>query len=233
MVRTYATKLHPKLASKSKRNKKSAEIRYSNFFSFQLGNHDVHRVATRFGPNNVDGYNMLVLLLPGISITYYGEEIGMENGNVPFELCSDAVVCHNEQEYKKRGRDPERTPFQWDSTKNAGFSDAAVTWLPVSDDYLENNLELQIMSAGVGSHYGVFKELIRLRKIKDFSESSTAKIVLIDRNTLAFATENENYVVVFNDGNREVKFDFSDYFNVTVDWIEIILSSANSDYVIG
>ena len=36
----------------------------------QVGNHDNHRMATRYGPPLVDGINMIVLLLPGVGVTY-------------------------------------------------------------------------------------------------------------------------------------------------------------------
>lgn len=36
----------------------------------QVGNHDNSRMATRYSPALVDGINMLVLLLPGVGVTY-------------------------------------------------------------------------------------------------------------------------------------------------------------------
>lgn len=53
-----------------------------DFFKFQLGNHDQTRVATRLGPENVDALNVVASMLPGARITYQGEEIGQENGNL-------------------------------------------------------------------------------------------------------------------------------------------------------
>ena len=34
-----------------------------------LGNHDYWRVGTRFGADNIDGFNMISLLLPGVAVT--------------------------------------------------------------------------------------------------------------------------------------------------------------------
>lgn len=44
---------------------------------FSQGNHDQHRVASRLGRDRIDAINMMLLTLPGISINYNGEEIGM------------------------------------------------------------------------------------------------------------------------------------------------------------
>ena len=46
-----------------------------------MGNHDNSRVSNRIGHDLVDAMNMLLLTLPGTPTTYYGEEIGMRNGN--------------------------------------------------------------------------------------------------------------------------------------------------------
>ena len=52
-----------------------------NIVTFQTGNHDNGRISDRIGPKFVDAMNMLLLTLPGTPTTYYGEEIGMVNGN--------------------------------------------------------------------------------------------------------------------------------------------------------
>jgi alpha-glucosidase len=73
------------------------------------------------GRDMVDGMNMLALLLPGTAITYYGEEIGMENTFISWEQTVDpAGVNAGRHKYLNRSRDPERTPFQWDDTPYAG-----------------------------------------------------------------------------------------------------------------
>merc|ERR1739848_380376 len=50
--------------------------------NFSLGKHGVSRVATRTKPDLASTLNLLLMLLPGTPITYYGEEIGMVDGNV-------------------------------------------------------------------------------------------------------------------------------------------------------
>ena len=43
----------------------------------------------RFGESNIDGFNMISLMLPGVAVTYYGEEIGMVNTEVSWEDTVD------------------------------------------------------------------------------------------------------------------------------------------------
>lgn len=63
---------------------------------------------------------------------------------------------------KTYDRDRCRTPMQWDGTKNAGFSTAENTWLPIVSNYDQVNVELQKLN--VRSHLNVFQKLINLRK---------------------------------------------------------------------
>lgn len=69
-----------------------------------IGNHDVVRVGSRVGEDNRHAMNVLALTLPGVVTSYYGEEIGMLNGNVS----------------TSEPRDNERTPMQWNKEKDAG-----------------------------------------------------------------------------------------------------------------
>ncbi len=111
--------------------------------NFVLGNHDEHRVASRIGQESARIAMMLLLTLRGTPTIYYGDEIGMHDVAIPPELEQDP--------WGKNvagiglGRDPERTPMQWDDSRNAGFSEAGVsTWLPVADDYKQNNVASEL-----------------------------------------------------------------------------------------
>jgi len=64
---------------------------------------------------------MVNLLLPGVAITYYGEEIGMEDINLSWELTVDPAGKNaGPEKFLKASRDPSRTPMQWNIDRNAG-----------------------------------------------------------------------------------------------------------------
>lgn len=103
----------------------------------------------------VDGLNALNMLLPGVAITYQGEEIGMRDGYVTWEQTQDVAALNqgNADNYLDYSRDPARTPYHWDTTMSAGFSTNSTPWLPVGQDYLEINLQNQ--KAAERSHFKV------------------------------------------------------------------------------
>ncbi|XP_025831767.1 maltase 1-like [Agrilus planipennis] len=194
-----------------------------------LGNHDRSRVATRQGVENVDGYNMLVCLLPGIADTYNGEEIGMENGEVTWEQGQDPTACNRPREnFLTQSRDFERTPFHWDSSVNAGFSTANSTWLPVSAKYITNNLELQSRD-GVKSHYHIYQSLMKLRQ-ENTIIFGNLNIEALDTYVFAFTRElagNDTYVFLFNKGNYSSTVSLSSFTSLSND-IRVVLSSIDS-----
>ncbi|CAK9810393.1 Maltase 1 [Anthophora quadrimaculata] len=149
-----------------------------------MGNHDRVRVATRY-PGREDHMIMLEMILPGIAVTYYGEEIGMEDNN-----------HFNFTEF----RDPCRTPFQWDSSKNAGFSTGNKTWLPVNPNYVTVNLEEQKKSNE--SHYKLYTELIKLRK-SDVLMNGNLQTVVLNNDVLAVIRKtNKNAVTLLMNFNQ-------------------------------
>lgn len=77
--------------------------------------------------------------------------------------------------YQQKSRDPERTPFQWDNTISAGFSNNTETWLPVNSNYETLNLAAQKIETS--SHYKVFKLLTQLKK-KPVIEQGTLQTAL-------------------------------------------------------
>jgi alpha-glucosidase len=108
-----------------------------------LGNHDEPRIITRVGSIAMARMVMLLLLtLRGTPTLYYGDEIGMHDVEIPAERVRDPM--------EKRlpglglGRDPQRTPMQWNGSPNAGFCQADIEpWLPLPDDYLRINVAVE------------------------------------------------------------------------------------------
>jgi alpha-glucosidase len=128
-----------------------------------LGNHDQHRLATRVGPAQARVANLLLLTLRGTPTCYYGDEIGMENVAIPPEMVQDPPAVRQPEIAAVVGRDPERTPMQWDASPNAGFAVPGVkTWLPVAADYETRNIAAQ--SADPASMLSFFRRLTELRQ---------------------------------------------------------------------
>ncbi|XP_035914171.1 maltase 1-like [Anopheles stephensi] len=137
-----------------------------------LGNHDQPRVGSRYGEERIDAMNVLLMTLPGVAVTYNGEEIGMvDYRDMSWEDSLDPQGCNvGPEEYRWKSRDPQRTPFQWDDTFNGGFSTANKTWLPLYPYYRQNNLRKQLESDW--SHYKVYTEAVKLRRHRVFREGS-------------------------------------------------------------
>jgi alpha-glucosidase len=126
-----------------------------------LGNHDQHRIATRVGAGQARMAMMLLLTLRGTPTLYYGDEIGMPDGEIP----PDRVVDPLEILIPGRGlgRDPERTPMQWDGSPNAGFCPPdADPWLPVGASSPTVNVAAQ--RDGPSSMLALTRRLIGLRR---------------------------------------------------------------------
>jgi alpha-glucosidase len=124
-----------------------------------LGNHDNARIATKVGAQQAPVAAMLLLTLPGTLTMYYGEEIGMTNVAIPPEDLKDPA--EKNQPGIGMGRDPERTPMQWDSSPGAGFT-AAVPWLPLASDFYKNNLATLLNDRASLLH--LYRKLIALRR---------------------------------------------------------------------
>lgn len=124
-----------------------------------LGNHDQHRLATRIGMAQARVAAMLLLTLRGTPTLYYGDEVGMQDVPIPPQRVQDPW----EQNVPGLGlgRDPERTPMQWDGTPQAGFSRAR-PWLPVAADHEAVNVSRQ--QSDPRSMLSLYRRLIQLRR---------------------------------------------------------------------
>lgn len=89
-------------------------------------NHDTPRLAPFYDEDSLKIIQATLMMLPGVPFVYYGDEIGIK-----YVKGMPSVECG----FARTGT---RTPMQWNSKKNAGFSTADKTFLPVPDDCKPN-----------------------------------------------------------------------------------------------
>lgn len=156
-----------------------------------MGNHDRPRVGTRFGTDRIDAMNMIIHSLPGATVTYQGEEIGMTDVSISWEETKDPAACNaGEELYAEKSRDPCRTPFQWDDSTLAGFTNGNTTWLPVGPNYRTVNVKTE--TGLEKSHLKVYKAMMKLRESKTFQHGSV-KARTVNKNVLAIVRELQGY----------------------------------------
>ena len=178
-----------------------------------LGNHDQHRIASRVGAGQARIANMLLLTLRGTPTTYYGEEIGMENVVIPPEFIQDPPAVNQPEIADIIGRDPERTPMQWDDSANAGFAEDGVqTWLPVADDYQVRNVANE--DQGANSMLNLYRALAKLRAeepalhLGEYESVDTAvSDIFAYKRT---APNGDSFLIVLNFGEQEHTFQFQE-----------------------
>ncbi|XP_063358165.1 maltase 2-like [Cydia amplana] len=196
--------------------------------NWMSGNQDKARVATRLRPELVDAFNMLVLLLPGVAISYMGEEIGMPNGNVAWVETKDPLACNTDDpiNFGEVNRDGARTPYQWSSERKAGFTKGHETWLPIADGYETLNVEDQRSAAQ--SHYLVYKTLSILRKRPAF-RAGRFESQALSRDVFGFKRwyQDDTYVVVMNLG-RSINVVNLTIFDLVFGQMEVEASSVLS-----
>ncbi len=171
---------------------------------FFLSNHDIGRSVKRT-PFSFHKYAkaklhaVLLLTLKGTPFIYYGEEIGMENMNIPKNRIRDLYGKLFYPFFK--GRDRARTPMQWNNTDYAGFSQRE-PWLPVHKNYLKVNTETEELNEN--SVFSIYKRLLTLRKYYpalqygeiDFLNKGHKNILIYTRYL-----ENEKIIVLLNFGS--------------------------------
>ncbi|ADL08476.1 glycoside hydrolase family 13 protein [Thermosediminibacter oceani] len=206
-------------------------LKYKGWVALYLNNHDQPRMVSRFGNDGryrVQSAKMLATLLhtwQGTPFIYQGEEIGMTN--VAFDSIEDyrdieTLNWYNEK--VKGGYDPERlmkaiharsrdnarTPMQWNSGPNAGFT-TGIPWIKVNPNYREINVENALKDPDSVFYY--YKKLIELRKKHPAIVYGDVNMILEDdENIFAYTRtlDDDKLLVVLNFFENEVEFVLSD-----------------------
>jgi len=194
-----------------------------------LANHDQARMVSRFG-NDSGLYRELsskmlttfIMTMRGTPYYYYGDELGMTN--IRFNKIDDYrdVQTLNEYQHEKNiggdmdaylkrkafeSRDNGRTPFQWNSTTNAGFT-TGTPWINVNPNYTTINEVAE--DKDLNSVLNYFRKIVQLRK--DNLVLVYGKYTLLDKNNpqvYAYTREGEGkkMLIVLNFSSADATTD--------------------------
>lgn len=209
-------------------------------------NHDQPRVVSRYGDDKCyhrESAKMLataIHMMQGTPYIYQGEEFGMTNPG--FERIEDYRDVESLNVYsilkekgmaeeeiinilKSKSRDNSRTPVQWNSTENAGFSDGT-PWIPVASNYREINAENALKDEN--SIFYHYKKLIQLRKQYDIITYGDYELISEDHpDVFAYIRNgvNEKLLVVNNFYGKETSFTLPEHIQADENLGEILLAN--------
>jgi alpha-glucosidase len=163
-----------------------------------LGNHDNPRIGSRVGLDQARVAAMLLLTLRGTPTMYYGDEIGLLNVPIPPDRVQDP--------FEKNvpgigvGRDPARTPMQWDTAPCAGFT-TSKPWLPLADNYQTVNVQEQ--DKDPTSILTLYRQLLRLRAAHGALSVGSYEPVAMTGDLLAYVRRlgSEAFLIALNLGS--------------------------------
>ncbi|WP_288095230.1 alpha-glucosidase [Hydrotalea sp.] len=156
---------------------------HSGWLAVFLANHDQARMVSRFG-NDLPQFrthssqmlSTFLLTMRGTPFYYNGDELGMTNPKFSsIHDYRDQVILDEYKHTQMTGgnvqallknlsfgaRDNGRTPFQWDSSRNAGFT-TGMSWIGINANYKTVNVAVEENDPNSCLHY--FRKLVQLRK---------------------------------------------------------------------
>ncbi len=176
--------------------------------SWSFSNHDVARVASRWGgeerPGRAVMLNALLLCLRGTPFLYQGEELGLPQAEVPFERLRDPEAIRFYPE--GLGRDGCRTPLPWRAdAPHGGFSEAE-PWLPFDERH--GPLAIDRQAEDEGSTLAITRRLIALRKEEAALRRGSLEFQDAEDPLLVFLREHEGdrLLCAFNLSDREAGY---------------------------
>jgi alpha-glucosidase len=164
-----------------------------------LGNHDQPRIGARVGPQQARVAAMLLLTLRGTPTMYYGDEIGIGKVEIPPEAVQDP--WEKNEPGLGLGRDPERTPMQWDGSAQGGFTSGR-PWLPLDPGFPSCHVEA--LRQDPTSILVLYRRLIELRRRHPALSVGHYRPVEPQGDVLAYERRHgaERLLVVLNLGHR-------------------------------
>ncbi|MCW2668861.1 MAG: alpha amylase, catalytic region [Frankiales bacterium] len=130
-----------------------------------LSNHDVIRHATRYGGGEpgrarARAATLTLLGLPGSPYLYEGEELGLEQDDLPAEARQDPVWLRSGG--RVPGRDGCRTPLPWTAEPPGHGFTKGTPWLPFGPQAAARSVAAE--DADPGSHLWFYRTALALRR---------------------------------------------------------------------
>lgn len=193
------------------------------FISNIIENHDEPRGVSRYLPDGecFDASKKMLatvnFMLKGLPFIYQGQELGMEN--TKFHSIDDVDDISSKDEYQVArnagcsdeeamkavslfSRDNARTPFQWDDTEHAGFTDGT-PWLKVNPNYTSINAKAELADEDSVYHY--YKKLIALRKNPEYKD------VVVYGDLIPFMEDSHNLMAYFRKNDEKTLLVIGNY----------------------
>jgi alpha-glucosidase len=168
-----------------------------------LSNHDVIRHPTRYGGGprglaRARAATLTMLALPGSAYLYQGEELGLEEVDVPPEARQDPSWFRT----GKPGRDGARVPIPWRGSRSPfGFGPAGATpWLPMPDDW--GGLTVSAQRRDPSSTWSFYRSALRARR--RFTHS-VAPVEIVEGRATVLELRRGDLTVLCNCGSRPVR----------------------------
>jgi alpha-glucosidase len=177
-----------------------------------LGNHDQPRIAARVGGRRARTAAMLLLTLRGTPTMYYGDEIGLARVPIPRSLVQDP--WEKNEPGLGVGRDPWRTPLQWDDSEGAGFT-PATPWLPLDQDYPRNNVAA--LKRDPRSLLCLYRRLIELRRHHRALSNGAIRVLAVENDILCYerSCDGERLVIALNFGAEDAHIEVPQVIGAT------------------
>lgn len=168
----------------------------NGYISFFTCNHDTPRLTKYLDKEAIKLGDAVIFTLPGVPFLYYGDELGMK--------YMEGLVS-KEGGFSRTGS---RTPMQWNSEKNLGFSTSDTPYLPVDSSADAPTVENQ--KDDPASIYKVVTDIIKLRHAnEDLQADGDFQVLYAEENKFPFVYKRGHFVVFVNPSCEEVSVNFN------------------------
>ncbi|WP_434303039.1 glycoside hydrolase family 13 protein [Clostridium botulinum] len=195
-----------------------------------IENHDIQRVVSTLGDDknfweeSSKALALMYFMQKGTPFIYQGQEIGMTNVKLEdIQDYNDIKTINIYKEKIKKGipkeealkyvwetsRDNSRTPMQWDTTENAGFSKEK-PWMKVNPNYV--NINVREQENNLDSILNFYKKIIKIKKKNEALIYGKYDLILENHGQIYAYTRtlnHEKFIVIVNLTSKEAKYSYN------------------------